>query len=779
MKLLGIFLVALFFQICSVGDIYALTVLKDNFDNINNDIWTVKTNNGIVESSNGSMLLSSPQGYSFPFVHNKDNGIFGANFSLKIKYKFSGPLNYGSGIVLTDNLPNNGTLNDLTPNDAIFQIWPESENKFSIWTTLCEVTYIGTCLPSYKKISSFSPDVYQELEIVTFDNKYELLVNGEKIDAVYSKTRNISYIWIGNPQLTTTSTIKARVFIDYIQIEQPDIRKPVVILPGFGGSWDVDAVLTGQPGNNWSVPTFIKEYDGLKNSLTNAGYEEGKDLFVFGYDWRKNLDNLADDLNNFLSSHQLENKEINLIGHSMGGLVARSYSQKYSNEKAKIVTAGTPHMGIVDAYAMWEGMTVWDAVWWQKALHFIATELNRNPGETRIDSARRNAPSVKDLMPTWSFLSKKGVGISPQQMVWRNDYLLSKNSNLTDIQERILSGFSQIHMSKNILKTTQRTNEDTLLGLWEDGKPIDKNQFEFSAGDGYVTASSSGLLFDRKLRLNGGHGEVISKKENIVEILSSIQVATESAVGSDFEIKKNFLVFKLNSPGRMKVCLAELCDANLGLVFENQKMVIVPGYQDGDYKVEINANGETGKYDLLTGKVEENARWAKSSGELKSPNQIDIYTLKTNANELLASANTAESNLLSFYPDGVNVKKINNLRQDILRKVDMAMITSDYVMFDKEIKKWRTLDDYVENAKRHEFYTLFNFADWDHYTKGIYKGKHVPTSKSYFVEELVGLMTETESGYKNSKKLPWVFVDKKFQLIQLKHFLGHAYRSLF
>ena len=46
-------------------------------------------------------------------------------------------------------------------------------------------------------------------------------------------------------------------------------KDPVVILPGFGGSWDLDAILTNTSGNNWEIPEFVKEYDGIINSLKN------------------------------------------------------------------------------------------------------------------------------------------------------------------------------------------------------------------------------------------------------------------------------------------------------------------------------------------------------------------------------------------------------------------------------------------------------------------------------------------------------------------------------
>jgi hypothetical protein len=45
---------------------------------------------------------------------------------------------------------------------------------------------------------------------------------------------------------------------------------------------------------------FVHEYDGVIQTLKNTGYEENKDYFVFYYDWRKGLNNLADDLESLI-----------------------------------------------------------------------------------------------------------------------------------------------------------------------------------------------------------------------------------------------------------------------------------------------------------------------------------------------------------------------------------------------------------------------------------------------------------------------------------------------
>ncbi|MCL1877151.1 alpha/beta fold hydrolase [Candidatus Saccharibacteria bacterium] len=67
-------------------------------------------------------------------------------------------------------------------------------------------------------------------------------------------------------------------------------------------------------------------------------------VYVFSYDWRKDIAESADKLAEFINS--LSVGRVDLIGHSMGGLVASKYYAQYGGGKVnKIITAGTPYEG--------------------------------------------------------------------------------------------------------------------------------------------------------------------------------------------------------------------------------------------------------------------------------------------------------------------------------------------------------------------------------------------------------------------------------------------------
>ncbi len=80
------------------------------------------------------------------------------------------------------------------------------------------------------------------------------------------------------------------------------------------------------------------------------GYREGKDLFVFDYDWRRSVFNNADKLDDFIRA-KAGTQRVDILAHSMGGLVARVYASKTRGTQiARLFSAGTPFYGSVKVY---------------------------------------------------------------------------------------------------------------------------------------------------------------------------------------------------------------------------------------------------------------------------------------------------------------------------------------------------------------------------------------------------------------------------------------------
>ena len=157
-------------------------------------------------------------------------------------------------------------------------------------------------------------------------------------------------------------------------------RRPLVVIPGFIGSelyrgetllwpnlrrmvrcprsqiheyWE-EAEVRGMIRQLAVIPNLIKaeSFGSLTNFLTqDLGYEPGKDLLEFPYDWRR--DNretarlLAEAIRQWRKQLDRPADRITLIAHSMGGLVARLYLQHHGGTEAveQMIFLGTPHRG--------------------------------------------------------------------------------------------------------------------------------------------------------------------------------------------------------------------------------------------------------------------------------------------------------------------------------------------------------------------------------------------------------------------------------------------------
>ncbi len=78
-------------------------------------------------------------------------------------------------------------------------------------------------------------------------------------------------------------------------------------------------------------------------------------MFVWNYDWRKKIADNVFVLNSFVADHVGQNDRLVLIGHSEGGLLARAWAQQNSFDTGlkNVITLGSQHIGLVDAYDSW------------------------------------------------------------------------------------------------------------------------------------------------------------------------------------------------------------------------------------------------------------------------------------------------------------------------------------------------------------------------------------------------------------------------------------------
>lgn len=203
---------------------------------------------------------------------------------------------------------------------------------------------------------------------------------------------------------------------------------PVILVPGIMGStvgWS--STLPYLPGGSVDAKDLsiidtatILGWKKLRDSLTSVGYEEGKTIIDCPYDWRISIDKAAqtyfkDCVDKALASYPADYvgvKKVDVIAHSMGGLVARDYIQSSTENAAKIrklAFVGTPQNGATDAYYIWEGGDVEGL----SRSRILAKTIEHSGLELSVDTSLSNsaAGAIGFLLPgldggcnAWSLL---------------------------------------------------------------------------------------------------------------------------------------------------------------------------------------------------------------------------------------------------------------------------------------------------------------------------------------------------------------------------------------
>jgi len=141
----------------------------------------------------------------------------------------------------------------------------------------------------------------------------------------------------------------------YAKDEKVWVNEGEAILPGDDDYFDILRMKIDGINPEASLETtgnlYTGAYQGAIDFFTSSGYKLNQDLFVFPYDWRLDLSETASLLDQKIQSikQQTGTQKVDIVAHSMGGLIARNYiadSAKAVNVR-KLFTLGTPHLGAV------------------------------------------------------------------------------------------------------------------------------------------------------------------------------------------------------------------------------------------------------------------------------------------------------------------------------------------------------------------------------------------------------------------------------------------------
>lgn len=284
--------------------------------------------------------------------------------------------------------------------------------------------------------------------------------------------------------------------------QKKGVTAPVIIIPGILGSQKVHG--------RWVIDPLLHTYDDLIDTLLANGYERDVTLFTYAYQWRNSNTESAYNLKDKIDSVKeiCGCEKVDIVAHSMGGLVARSYIEgtHYGDDVRRLIFLGTPHLGAPKDYLPWEGGDIGDD-FLSNMLELVFTGEALEHGYANLYDYIRQAPiySVKQLLPVYDYLKNADGSARPGYPdTYPDNQYLEKLDAPENVQKLYDAGVS----ITNIIGDTGaastvsaiRTVPSPIEGRWIDGYPqgyADSGSdrgLELGAGDGTVPASSAGFF---------------------------------------------------------------------------------------------------------------------------------------------------------------------------------------------------------------------------------------------------------------------------------------------
>ncbi|HBB54170.1 TPA: hypothetical protein DCZ79_01585 [Candidatus Nomurabacteria bacterium] len=515
---------------------------------------------------------------------------------------------------------------------------------------------------------------------------------------------------------------------------EPPPPDPVIIIPGILGSSDKNGV--------WVIDPIFHTYDDLIETLKANGYVESANLFTMPYDWRQS---------NVLTAVQLENKidevqnvchcaKVDLVAHSMGGLVARQYIQSgnYENDVDQLIFLGTPHLGAPFAYLMWEAGEIGTKTgntgerlrdWFMK---FV---LGREAKKARYSSLFdyvRNKPisSVQELLPTYNYLRDKDSGTL---RTYPNNY--PQNTFLENLKTSVLSLFDKNIKITNVVGdlgdnstlNAIRVVNSPSTPLWENGYPdgfdgstADRG-FEFGFGDGTVPAGSGEFIVSDLNQLISGHNALPTNAEGLIfKKLTGANAAI--LIDHGLSINPKLLLIKILSPVDVLVTapdgkrigkdfasgneINQIDGAFYSGFLTDDEYITIPNPLDGEYKIEAQGTG-SGEYTIATGYISDNISVDKDYTSQTQPGLITELDLKVN-NE---SPTDLEIKPKDVTPPSINI--LSPVSRDYLRSetifinvdvgdVESGIASAEIKFDDRMVKNGDIIDLFFEKLGEHK-----------------------------------------------------------------------------
>ncbi len=361
---------------------------------------------------------------------------------------------------------------------------------------------------------------------------------------------------------------------------------PVLIVPGIMGSlpredyvrlWLQNDPLGTAPAN--LRPEYLTDsYDPIVDAFEQQGYTLGEDLFVATYDWRRPIglhgvndqgypvndaggDGLPDtdpaqiDSGVEYLSYWIQraktltgSDKVDIVGHSMGGLIAREYIQSdyYASDVDDFVMLGTPNQGSAKTAEIWQFGEPFDSTQdyfmsvFQQARQIYDADYRNVAGlpdglDDFTSFLHAYVPGVRDLLPVYDYEqyvdSSSLLPRDPAENPWLD--ALNAPDQLAKYAAR---GVDATVVGARGLDTPK------VLVLDDDGQSVD--HYHYADGDGSVLFGYSagtirpGSVFLDTLpnnaadRLESEHVELLRNEDSVDAVMAALHLP---ALHGDFD----------------------------------------------------------------------------------------------------------------------------------------------------------------------------------------------------------------------------------------------------
>lgn len=512
-------------------------------------------------------------------------------------------------------------------------------------------------LDSWQVTTGSGTYTYTSSEWPAFPSRYRIsqsLVSGLNLSVVCTSASGDSSVSVVGTE-ARVRLAEGDVVTCVFHNEEPNTKRPVVIIPGIMGTemysddeklwadvprmfsdagdefmsdlgFNSDGTLINPEvglGHVLGKPSIKFDYsEKLISDLHTLGYVDNQDLFLFPYDWRKELSQTANGplktrLDEILTSTGQD--KVDVLAHSQGGLVIKKLlldNPSYQSKIEKLIFVGTPHLGAPKSAK---------ALLYGDSMGVSFAGLGLDPEE--IKRIGQNMPAVYELLPSQEYFSHyTGYLGTAKKTSLLGDWsveLYGKSETNASLASSGLNS-SLIHTADDFHESTLDNfnfaptgisaynivgcQEPTLTEIFQ--RAGGKFKLTFNAGDGTVPVKSANNLFGAKTyyALDTDHGTMLTSdgtRQQITHLLEGNEEVTNtsklSTNSSDCQFSGQ--VVSVHSPVEIDVYDAngnhtgKDLNGNLEVnipksTFETigeEKFVVLP--KDGEFRVHLKGLG--------------------------------------------------------------------------------------------------------------------------------------------------------------------------------------------